>query len=121
VRLEVRESRDVITSVRDKDDWPLERAQWMPLYLTGAGLTAAPPSADGQITFDVRSQGVCCDWAVPADTEVTGPMALRLLVEAHGAADINLCSPGWRNGTAAPTSALRALTGSAATGSPPTG
>jgi hypothetical protein len=27
---------------------------------------------------------------MPADTEVTGPMALRLLVGAHGAADINL-------------------------------
>jgi predicted acyl esterase len=90
VRLEVRQSRDVITSVRDEDDWPLERAQWTPLYLTAAGLTATPPSADGQITFDVRSQGVCWDWAVPADTEVTGPMALRLLVQANGAADINL-------------------------------
>ena len=90
VRLEVRESRKVITSVRDEDGWPLQSAQWRPLYLTAAGLAAIPPSADGQITFDVRSQGVCCDWAVPADTEVTGPMALRLLVETHGAADINL-------------------------------
>jgi predicted acyl esterase len=90
VRLEVRESRDVITSVRNEDDWPLACTRWTPLYLTPAGLAATPPSADGQITFDVRSQGVCSDWTVPADTEVTGPMALRLLVEAHGAADLSL-------------------------------
>jgi uncharacterized protein len=90
VRLEVRESRDAISSVRDEDNWPLERTQWTPLYLTAAGLTATPPSADGRITFDLRSQGLCWDWPVPADTEVTGPMALRLLVETRGAADINL-------------------------------
>ena len=101
VRLEVRQSRDVITSVRDEDDWPLDRARWTPLYLTAAGLTATPPSADGQITFDVRSQGVRCDWVVPADTEVTGPMALRLFIEARGAADINLFAgvEKWRGRT----------------------
>ena len=90
VRLEVRESRDVIASVREEDSWPLERTQWTPLYLTAAGLAATPPPAAGQITFDARSQGVCWDWAVPADTELTGPMALRLWVEAHGADDIDL-------------------------------
>lgn len=90
VRLEVRESRDVITSVRDEEDWPLARTQWTPLYLTAAGLAAAPPSADGRATFDVRSQGVGLDWTVPADTEVTGPMALRLWVEARGTADLSL-------------------------------
>ena len=90
VRLEVRESRNAITGVRDEDGWPLERTQWRPLYLGAGGLATTPPSADGQITFDARSQGGCWEWAVPADTEVTGPMALRLLVEAHGADDINL-------------------------------
>ena len=91
VRLEVRESSSAITSVRDEDSWPLERTRWTPLYLTGAaGLTVTPSSAAGQITFDLRSQGLCWDWAVAADTEVTGPMALRLWVEARGAADINL-------------------------------
>ncbi len=90
VRLEVRESRDVIAGVRAEDDWPLRRTQWTPLYLTGAGLAAGPASADGQITFDARSRGACFDWEVPADTEVTGPMALRLLVEVHGSGDVNL-------------------------------
>ena len=90
VRLEVRESRDVIASVREEDTWPLERTQWRPLYLTAAGLATAPPSAAGQITFGMRAQGVCFDWAIPADTEITGPIALRLWVQAHGADDIDL-------------------------------
>jgi uncharacterized protein len=90
VRLEVRESRDVITSVREEDSWPLDRTEWRPLYLSAAGLATTPPSAAGQISFGTRSRGACFDWAIPADTELTGPMALRLWVEAHGADGIDL-------------------------------
>jgi len=90
VRLEVRESRDVIASVREEDAWPLERTQWRPLYLTGAGLAAEPPSQAGQITFGARDRGACFEWPVTADTELTGPMALRLFVEVHGADDVSL-------------------------------
>jgi uncharacterized protein len=90
VRLEVRERRDVVTAVRDEHAWPLERTRWTPVYLTGAGLAAAPPAEAGQITFGTRAQGACFDWVIPADTEITGPMALRLWVQAHGADDINL-------------------------------
>jgi uncharacterized protein len=90
VRLEVRESRDVIASVRDEDAWPLARTRWRPLYLTGTGLAAEPPSAAGQITFGARDQGACFQWPVTADTELTGPMALRLFVEVDGADDVDL-------------------------------
>jgi uncharacterized protein len=90
VRLEIRESRDVIASVREEDSWPLERTEWMPLYLTAAGLAAAPPTAAGQITFAARSHGARFDWAVPTETEVTGPIALRLFVKAHDADDVDL-------------------------------
>ena len=90
VRLEVRESRDVIASVRDEESWPLERTQWTPLYLSGGGLSATPPAEAGQIGFDMRSRGARWDWKVPADTELTGPMALRLWVEAHGIDDVDL-------------------------------
>jgi len=104
VRLEVRESRDVITSVRGEDSWPLERTQWRPLYLTGAGLATAPPSAAGQITFGTRSQGARWEWTIAADTEITGPMALRLWVEAHGADDVDLFAgvEKWRGDTYVP-------------------
>jgi len=90
IRLEVRESRDVITSVREEGSWPLDRTEWRPLYLTGTGLIATPPSAAGQITFGTRTLGACFEWTIPADTEITGPMALRLWVEADGTGDIDL-------------------------------
>ena len=90
IRLEVRESRDVVTSVREEENWPLDRADWRPLYLTAAGLAASPPQSAGHITFGMRSHGACWEWTVPADTEITGPMALRLWVEAQGADDIDL-------------------------------
>ena len=90
VRLEVRESRDVIASVRKEESWPLERTEWTPLYLTAAGLAGMPPSAAGQITFGMRSRGACWEWTILADTEITGPMALRPWVEAHRADDVDL-------------------------------
>ena len=104
VRLEVRESRDVITSVREEDSWPLDRTEWRPLYLTVAGLATAPPSAAGQISFGTRWRGVCFDWGIPANTELTGPMALRLWVEAQGADDIDLFAgvEKWRGNTYVP-------------------
>jgi putative CocE/NonD family hydrolase len=104
IRLEVRQSRDVVTSVREEDSWPLERTEWKPLYLTAAGLAAEPPSAAGRIAFDMRSQGACWEWTTPEDIEITGPMALRLWVEAHGADDIDLFAGAekWRGGTYIP-------------------
>jgi putative CocE/NonD family hydrolase len=90
IRLEVRESRDVIAAVREEDGWPLARTQWTSLYLSASGLAAAPPSADGHITFGMRSGGACLDWTATADTEITGPMALRLWVQADGADDVDL-------------------------------
>lgn len=104
VRLEVRESRDVIASVREEDSWPLGRTEWRPLYLTGGGLAAAPPSTAGHITFDMRSRGACWEWTATADTEITGPMALRLWVEAHDADDVDLFAgtEKWRGRTYIP-------------------
>jgi uncharacterized protein len=104
VRLEVRESRDVVTSVREEHSWPLDRTGWRPLYLTASGLAAAPPSAPGRITFGMRSRGACWEWTATADTEITGPMALRLWVEAHGADDVDLFAgvEKWRGRTYIP-------------------
>lgn len=104
VRLEVRERRDVIASVREEDNWPLDRTEWTPLYLTAAGLATAPPSAAGCVSFGTRSQGACWEWAITADTEITGPMALRLWVQAHGADDVHLFAgvEKYRGGTYTP-------------------
>jgi uncharacterized protein len=104
VRLEVRESRDVIAGIRDEDSWPIDRTDWTALYLTGTGLDAAPPAAVGRAGFDVRAGGACWDWTVPADTEITGPMALRLWVEAHDTDDVDLFAgvEKWRGQTYVP-------------------
>ena len=90
IRLEVRESRDVVKSVREEQNWPLDGTEWRPLYLTAEGLVATPPAQAGQITFGTRSGGACWEWTVSEDTEITGPMALRLWLEARGADDVDL-------------------------------
>jgi putative CocE/NonD family hydrolase len=90
VRLEVRESRAVIAGVREVDAWPLDRTEWRPLYLTASGLAPAPSAVPGSVAFITRSRGACWDWTVPADAELTGPMALRLWAEVHDTDDVDL-------------------------------
>lgn len=90
VRLEVRESRDVIASVRAETSWPLAATQWTPLHLTTAGLATEAASEGGSISFDTRTGGARFGWTVPADTEITGPMALRLFVETADIDDVDL-------------------------------
>jgi predicted acyl esterase len=102
VRLEVRESRDQIVEVRAENNWPLESTRWTPLYLTDDGLSAAPATTAGSVGFDTRSAGVRFGWTVPEDTELTGPMALRLFIEVEGADDVDLFAgvEKWRGATA---------------------
>jgi len=66
-----------------------------------AMFATAPPSAAGHIIFGTRSRGACLEWTIPAATEITGPMALRLWVQAHGAGDIDLFAgvEKWRGKT----------------------
>ena len=90
VRLEVRESRDVIADVRAESAWPLPATQWTALHLTDTGLSAEPSTKDGSISFDTHRSGARFGWIVPRDTELTGPMALRLFVEMDGRDDVDL-------------------------------
>jgi hypothetical protein len=91
VRLEVRESRDVIVTVRDESDWPLARTQWRRLYLGSAGSLSEDPSATaGQITFSTRRSAAAFTFTAPVDVELTGPMAARLWVSVDGTADADL-------------------------------
>ena len=90
VRLEVRETRNRVAEVRDENEWPLARTRWTPRYLAGDGLSDAPPAASGTLSFEVRRGGARFGWTLTEDTELTGPMALRLYVEAYGADDLDL-------------------------------
>jgi uncharacterized protein len=90
VRLEVREDRDRIVEVREESSWPLESTSWTALHLSDAGLRARAPEQAGSITFDTRSGGARFGWTLDADTEITGPMAVRLFVEVQGSDDVDL-------------------------------
>lgn len=84
VRLEVREDRATVTAVREEAEWPLARTRWRPLYLGGGylagagGLAPEQAATPGSITFETYSRAASFVWTVPADIELTGPMAARL-------------------------------------------
>ena len=91
VRLEVREDRGTIHEARFEEDWPLSRTRWTDLYLGADGrLTDGPGGEAGAVSFDTRSGHASFVWDIPEDTEVTGPMALRVLVEIREAEDVYL-------------------------------
>ena len=91
VRLEVREDRDTIREVRFEGKWPLPRTRWMDLHLRAdGGLTDTPASETGAVSFDMRAGHTSFLWDIPEDTEISGPMALRLFVEARQAEDVYL-------------------------------
>lgn len=101
VRLEVRESRNRVVEVRDEDEWPLARTEWTPLYLTGSGrLGPVPPEGPGSIGFRTRRRAAAFTYAIPATTELTGPMAVRLWVSVEGCDDVDLVVgvEKWRGG-----------------------
>jgi predicted acyl esterase len=101
VRLEVREDRDTLTTVREEAEWPLARTRWRPLFLTEAGeLASDRPPTPGSIAFETLSSAAAFSWTVPTDIELTGPMVARLWVELDGCDDANLFVgvEKWRDG-----------------------
>jgi predicted acyl esterase len=90
VELEVRDSADRIAEVRAEDEWPLARTEWTPLHLSDDGLSRAPATADGSISFRIRDRGLRFGWTVTDDVELTGPMALRLFVSVDDTDDVDL-------------------------------
>jgi putative CocE/NonD family hydrolase len=99
MRLEVRESRDIVTEVRDESEWPLARTEWRPLYLAPQGVLSDEASLeDGQVTFHTRRNAAAFTFTAATDLELTGPMAARLWVSVDGAddADLYLGVEKWR-------------------------
>jgi predicted acyl esterase len=90
VRLEIRDSADQIVEVRDEAEWPLARTKWTSLHLADDGLVDTPPSTTGSITFTIRNGGARFGWFTPTDTELVGPMAVRLHVSVEGTDDVDL-------------------------------
>lgn len=105
VRLEVREDRTTISTVREEDEWPLARTAWQPLYLSGAGaLIGEPPQRAGRVSFSTRARAAAFTWTFAQDTELTGPMSARLWLETAGCDDVNLFVgvEKWRHGRYVP-------------------
>jgi uncharacterized protein len=91
VRLEVREDGDTIHEVRPEAEWPLSRTRWTDLHLRADGsLVDAPVSGSETVSFGMKSGRAAFTWDVQEETEISGPMALRLFLETRGAEDVYL-------------------------------
>lgn len=90
LRLEVRERRDQVIEVRDEHTWPLARAEWRRLHLGSAGVLTEAPRSSGELTFHLRREAAAFDYRFNSDTELSGPMALRLQVSTRRAKDPRL-------------------------------
>ena len=90
VRLEVRE-RFYEGQIRDESEWPLTRTRYEKLYLDAATETMAwsgfAKESEGRYQSDGRAIFV---HRFAAAAELTGPMKLKLWVEAEGADDMDL-------------------------------
>lgn len=90
MRLEIRDTRDHVIEVRDEAGWPLERTQWQRLYLAGRGDLNPGESVAGQVTFDLRRNAATFRYHFREETELSGPMALRLWLSVAGTDDPSL-------------------------------
>lgn len=89
VRLEVRSDADTITSVRGEQQWPPAATRWQRWHLDPAAgaLADRAPEVPGVASFDTRRGRVPFTHRFTTDTELVGPMRLRLTVEAKGCTD----------------------------------
>jgi uncharacterized protein len=89
MRLEVRDRADNVVAVRDELEWPLPRTEWRRLLLDDGGALndAHADAGSGHITFDLRRDAVWFDYRFEEDTELSGPMTLRLQVAVVGTDD----------------------------------
>ena len=90
MRLEIRDARDHITAVREEAGWPLERTQWRRLFLAGRGELSPDEPAPGQVTFDLRRNAASFRYHFQEETELSGPMTLRLWLSVAGTDDPSL-------------------------------
>lgn len=80
VRLEVRESRDVIAEVRDEQEWPLARTARTGLFLADRGRLVEDAPAPGQVGFPLRRSASSFVLPITSEPGLTGPMSLRVHV-----------------------------------------
>jgi predicted acyl esterase len=89
VRIEVRERHGVAVE-REESEWPLKRTAYRKLWLDAAsGKTAEKkPGKEAEISYDAREGRAVFDHVFEEDAELTGPMKLRIWLEAVDDADV---------------------------------
>jgi hypothetical protein len=104
VRLEIRDRRDHIVEIRDEQTWPLDRTDWRELHLGADGTLREHEAGAGSVTFDLRRNAAAFRYRFDEDTELSGPMTLRLQVATTGADDPRLFVgvEKWSNGKPIP-------------------
>lgn len=85
VRLEVRDTGDVVYDVRGETAWPLESTRWTKLFLQADQTLASAPGS-GELTLGSRLSFV---WSPDREVELAGPMKLRVELEST-APDVHL-------------------------------
>ncbi len=87
LRLEIRDRRDLVVEVRDEQEWPIARTRWRDLYLGADGALSETEPLAGAVTFDLKHNAAAFDYRFSEDTELSGPMTLRLRMRTTGAKD----------------------------------
>jgi predicted acyl esterase len=90
MRLEIRDRGDHVVERRDEQEWPLARTDWRQLHLGADATMSEHPNSEGRVTFDLKRNAAAFNYRFEHDTEVSGPMTLRLHVGVTGADDPRL-------------------------------
>jgi predicted acyl esterase len=94
IRLEIRDQADHVVEVRTEHEWPLARTDWRQLYVGANGTLSDHPAGahepGGSVTFDLRRDAAAFEYRFDQDTELSGPMTLRLQVSVTGIDDPRL-------------------------------
>jgi predicted acyl esterase len=90
MRLEIRDRRDNVVSVRDEQEWPLARTDWRELHLAEGGALRDAPGPAGSVTFSLKRNAAVFEYRFDEDTELSGPMTVRLNVSTTGTDDPRL-------------------------------
>ncbi len=104
LRLEVRDRRDHVVEVRDEQEWPLARTEWTRLYLGPEAELSPTTTTPGEVTFDLKRDAAAFEYRFSEDTELSGPMNVRLQISTRGVIDPRLFVgvEKWANGLPVP-------------------
>lgn len=85
----MRSDADTVTSVRHEQQWPPAATVWARWQLHPDGRLDESAAEGGARSFRTRGRGLAYTHRFKADTEVVGPMRLRLSVELKGGGDVH--------------------------------